>query len=129
MSTPRLDQKGFVHRDGTLEKIVGSFEVDAAPATALTNLRGNGYTGAVTAAGRYTLTLTDAASRLVSGSATCEITSGAVDMYAQLGTFTPGATGAATVVIRCMTGAAETDLPVGDRVHFELTVYGNPIDA
>ena len=127
MSTPRLDKRGFTNHNPTTEKIVGSFEVDAAPATALANIRGVGFTGAVTAAGRYTLTLDNAAYRLVSGSATCEITSGAVDMYAQLGTFTGGA--APTVVIRCMTAAVETDLPVGDRVHFELTVYGNPVDA
>lgn len=128
MSTPRLDQKGFVNHNETTEKIIGSFEVDAAPAVNCINLRGNGFTAAVTAAGRYTVTLTNAATRCINGYAVCEIISGAaVDLIGQLGAFTGGA--APTQVIRCMAAAVETDLPVTDRVHFELTVYGNPIDA
>ena len=131
MSTPRLDNKGFVVYDRTAEKIVGSFEVDAAPAVNIINVRGNGFVATVGAAGRYVITLNNAAYRLVSGWVCCECTSGvaALDYTGQLGAFTAGAGGVANAIVRTIDGGVETDIPVTDRVHFELTVYGNPIDA
>jgi len=132
MSTPRGDPKGFLCREPKCEKIIGSFETDAVPATAIVNPRGTGWVATVVGAvnGRFLITLTDAAYRLISGIAGMQVTTGAaVDMYAQTGTFTPGVTGAATVILRTFAGGAEADPAVGDRVHFELTVYGNPVDA
>lgn len=128
MSTPRLDQKGFINHDGTTEKIVGSFEVDAAPAVNIINILGKGFTVAVTAAGRYTITLTNAAYRLVSGTVMVDtVGAAAIDLYSQLGTFTPGA--APTAIVRTLNTGVETDILVNDRLYFELTVYGNPVDA
>ena len=131
MSTPRLDQKGFIHQDGRLEKIVGSFAMDAVPSVAAVNLLGTGYTvGIVAGNGTYNIILTDAAYRIVNARACIQTISAAnIDMYAQLTSVTAGIGGVAAVQVKCMTGAVETDLPVLDRIHFELTVYGVSVDA
>ncbi len=131
MSTPRLDQKGFIHQDGILEKIVGSFSMDAVPSVAAVNLLGNGYTVAIVAGnGTYDIILDDASPRIITARACIQIITGAaVDMYAQVESVTGGVTGAAAVRVKCMTGNVETDLPATDRIHFELTVYGVSIDA
>lgn len=132
MSTPRLDQKGFIQRDGRLEKIVGSFACDAVPSVNCINPLGSGWTATVVAAtaGTYDVTLTDAAYRIVHAEAYMQIITAAnIDMYAQVESTTAGATGAASIRIQCMTAAVETDVPVTDRVCFEITVYGNPVDA
>jgi len=131
MSTPRLDQKGFIHQQGTLEKIVGSFAMDAVPSVAAVNLLGTGYTVAIVAGnGTYDIVLDDAAFRIISARACIQTISAAnIDMYAQVESVTGGIGGTAAVRVKCMTGAVETDLPVTDRIHFELTVYGVSVDA
>ena len=131
MSTPRLNQKGFVHQDGRLEKIVGSFAMDAVPSVAAVNLLGNGYTVAIVAGnGTYDIVLDDAAFRIVSVRGGIQAISGAVvDMYLQTSLATAGIGGAAAVRVKCMTGNTETDLAVLDRIHFEITAYGSTVDA
>ncbi len=131
MSTPRLDQKGFIHQDGQLEKIVGSFAMDAVPSAAAVAPLGTGYTVAIVVGnGTYNIVLDDAALRILNARACIQTISAAnIDMYAQVESVTGGIGGAATVQVKCMTGNAETDLPVTDRIHFELTVYGVALDA
>mgnify|MGYP006909287027 CR=1 FL=1 len=129
MSNPRGDRKGFLCREPKAEKIIGSFTTDAVPATAITFPRGTGWTATVVGAvnGRFLVTLARPAYRMISCFTGMEATTGVgVDMYAQAGDFTPGV--APTFIIRTVAGGAEADPAVGDRVHFELTVYGDPVD-
>jgi len=108
---------------------MGRFTVDAAPAVNCVDLHGRGYTAAVTAAGRYTITFTDAVSDLITANATVMVALGNTDMEAQLGAFTAGGTGTATLVLRAMTAAVETDIAVGDYMMFEAVVYSEALDA
>ena len=129
MTYPRGNLEGFYHRERTPVRIMGRFTVDAAPATVLDDVHGRGWTGAVSAAGRYTITFDDAVSDLITANASVMAAAGSQDSEAQLGTFTPGGTGAATLVLRCMTGNAETDLLVGDYMCFDCVVYSEALDA
>ncbi len=126
MGTPRGHFKGFYHRLRNPTLVKGSFTLDAVPAT--DDVQGRGFTVARTAAGRYTVTFDDAAAVLYSARCSYQEAAGAgaVDMYGQTGTFTAGA--APTLVLRTMTAAVETDVPVGDRVFFEAVLYGENLD-
>ena len=130
MTYPRGNLEGFYHRERTPVRIMGRFTVDAAPAVNCVDLHGRGYTAAVTAVGRYTITFTDAVYSLITANATAMVVSaGSTDTEAQLGAFTPGGTGAATLVIRNMTAGAETDLLVDDYMCFEVVYYSEAMDA
>jgi len=90
---------------------------------------GHGFTVGHTGAGDYLITFTDAFSELLVAQAHFAAISGAaVDMYAQIGAFTPGAAGAATLQIRTETGAADTNPAATDSVIFQATMYGEPLD-
>lgn len=126
MSYPRGNLEGFYHRLRTPLKYMGRFTVDAVPA--VVNVQGHGFTVARTAAGRYTVTFTHAVAQLYSARVTAHAAAANVDAYGQAGAFTPGAAGAATLVLRNMTGAVETELVVDDYLHFEVVVYGEALD-
>ena len=127
MTLPKGDLRGYSHRLQNPIKIWGRFTLDAVPAT--DDVQGRGFTVARTAAGRYTVTFVDAAAVMYAGACTVQVAAGNVDMEGQLGAFTPGGTGAATLVLRSMTGNTETDVAVADYVNFEATLYGEAIDA
>ncbi len=126
MSTPRGNPLGFAHRLPNPVRVMGSFTLDAVPA--VDDVQGSGFTVARTAAGRYTVTFNDAAAVMYCGRCSYQEAAGAgaVDMFGQLGAFTAGA--APTLVLRTMTAAVETDVPVGDRVYFEAVLYGENLD-
>ncbi len=127
MSTPRTYPQGFYHEERNLTKIVGNFTVTAVPAIGV--VTGNGFAVGRTGAGDYLVTFTDAFSYLLCGHVVTSNPSGAaVDMFAQIGAFTPGGAGAATVQIRTKTGAVNTEVPADDSVHFEFTLYGETLD-
>jgi hypothetical protein len=105
---------------------MGRFTVDAAPAVNCVDLHGRGYTAAVTAAGRYTVTFAHPAYDLICCNATVMVAAGNTDTEAQLGAFTAGAV--PTLVLRNMTAGAETDLLVGDYMMFEATLYAEAMD-
>lgn len=126
MSYPRGNLEGFYHREQTPVKIMGRFTVDAVPVTDLAV--GRGYTVARTALGRYTVTFTDAYSQLITANATVMVAAGNTDVEAQLGAFTPGGAGTATLLMRCMVANAEVELTVGDYLMFEATLYGETLD-
>lgn len=129
MSTPRLDQKGFFTRDGHLEKVYGSFEDDGAGN--IIAVVGKGFTATTTGAGTglYDVVFDDDTRRLVNASATLEQIAAAVDMIPQLGAFTAGVGGVASVRIRTKTAGANAGMAATDRLHFEFTIYGNALDA
>jgi len=130
MGTPRNNIKGYYHRERNPVKIMGSFALSAAGTLDVDTIQGRGFTITVVPPavdGRYSLAFDDAYSRLISSKVTMQCAADNVDMYAQAGTFTPGA--AATVILRSMTGAVETDMPVNDRMNFEFTLYGEALDA
>jgi len=127
MTLPKGDLRGYSHRLNNPIKIWGRFTLDAVPVT--DDPQGRGYTVARTAAGRYTVTFDDAAAVLYHASCTVQVALGNVDMHGQVGTFTPGGTGAATLILRSMTGNTETDVAVADYVNFEATLYSEALDA
>jgi hypothetical protein len=126
MSTPRGNFRGFYHRLKNPIRVRGSFTLDAVPAAV--DAQGRGFTVARTAAGRYTVTFNDAAAVMYSGRCSYQEAAGAgaVDMFGQLGAFAAGA--APTLVLRTMTAAVETDVPAGDRVFFDVVLYGEALD-
>lgn len=126
MSYPRGNLERFYHRLRTPTKIMGKFTVDGVPAT--DDVHGRGFTVARTALGRYTVTFTDAVAVLYNVRVTSQTVGAAVDAFGQAGAFAPGAAGAATLVLRNMTGAVETEIVVGDYLHFEVTLYGEALD-
>lgn len=127
MSLPRGNLEGFYHRERTPVKIIGKFTVDAAPAATCEDIHGRGFTCAVTAAGRYTVTFDDQYQSMINARCDAQTVGAAVDLFGQVGAFTAGA--APTLVLRAMTGAVETDILVGDYLHFECTLYAEALDA
>lgn len=127
MSVPRYYPQGFYHSERNLTKVCGNWTVGAVGAVNV--VTGHGFTVARTGAGDYLVTFTAAFAYLLQAQACVEVNSGAaVDMYAQIGAFTPGAAGAATLQIRTETGAADTDPAATDAVHFEATLYGETLE-
>ena len=127
MSIPRYNPQSFWHKERNLTKVMGRWVVGAAGAVGA--ITGHGFGVTLTGAGDYLITFTDAFTELHSCQCNIMAISGAaVDMYAQIGAFTPGAAGAATLQIRCKTGAVDTNPAATDSVTFEATLYGEPLD-
>lgn len=126
MSYPRGNLEGFYHRERNPVRIMGRFTVDGVPVT--DDQQGRGYTVARTAAGRYTVTFVDACPVLITANATTMVATGNTDTVAQLGAFTPGLVGAATLVLRNMIAAVETELAVGDYMTFDAVIYSETLD-
>lgn len=128
MSTPRNNPQGFYHKERNLTTVVGRWSV-VGGAGAVNVVTGHGFTVARSGAGDYLITFTDAFSELLCAQAHVAAISGAaVDMYGQIGAFTPGAAGACTLQVRTETGAADTDPAATDSVIFSATMYGEPLD-
>ena len=129
MSLPRGNLEGFYHREGTPVRIMGRFTLDATPLVA--DIHGRGFTVVYAAGtpGVYTITFADAVAGLITANASLMVAAGNTDMEAQLGTFTPGGTGTATLVIRSVVAAVETDVAADDYVMFEAVVYSECLDA
>lgn len=129
MSDPRNNPHGFYHKERNITKVTGRWSITGGVG-AVDVVTGHGFTVARSGAGDYLVTFTDAFSELICAHAQVAAISGAaVDMYGQLGAFTPGAAGACTLQIRTKTGAVSTDPAATDSVHFEATLYGEPLDA
>jgi len=123
MTTPTNKPVGFFHRErGDLVKICGRFQIVTGPL--MGPYVGQGFVPTQTGAGDYLLTFTGAASAFVSGVATLEKAAPAADLYAQIGAFTAGGAGAATLQIRTKLAGANTTVVDDDWVHFEVTLYG-----
>lgn len=128
MSNPRTNPHKFWHKERNLTKVCGRWNITGGVG-AVDVVTGNGFTVARTGAGDYLITFTQAFSHLLVAQAHVAAISGvAVDMYGQIGAFTPGAIGAATLQVRTETGAADTDPAATDSVIFEATMYGEPLD-
>lgn len=128
MSTPRENPHGFYHEERNLTKIVGRWNITGG-AGAVDVVTGQGFAITRTGIGDYLVTFTDAFSELLCAHTSMATISGAaVDMYSQLGVWTPGAAGIATLQIRTKTIAAVTNPAATDSVHFEATMYGEPLD-
>ena len=129
MSNPRYNPQGFYHKERNLTHVVGRWTITGGVG-AVDVVTGNGFAVTRTGAGDYLVTFTDAFSAILVAQAHIAAVSGvAVDMYGQIGAFTPGATGAATLQVRAETGAADTDPAALDSVIFSATLYGEPLDA
>ena len=128
MTNPRNHPKGIWHKEQNLTKISGRFAVTGAPAIGV--VTGHGFAITRTGAGDYLVTFTDGFTHLLQGQVGVAAISGAaVDMYGQLGVFTPGAAGACTLQIRTKTGAVTTEVAATDSVHFEVTLYGEDLEG
>lgn len=128
MSDPRTNHHKFWHKERNLTKVVGRFAIAGAGGL-VGVVTGHGFAITRTGQGDYLVTFTDAFSNLVNCQVGMIIISGAaVDMYAQLGVWTPGAAGAATLQIRTKTIAAVQNPADTDSVTFEATLYGEPLD-
>lgn len=98
----------------------GSFAPNGASAIVATSNRGKGFTVARTSAGLFTVTFTNDYMALVAAWATVGLAV-AADMHAQIGTYTgPSGTTAATLTIRTIAVATETDIAAdaNNRVNF-----------
>jgi hypothetical protein len=131
MSNPRYNPQGFYHKERNLTHVVGRWSITAVGgAGSVAVVTGHGFTVTHAGVGDYLITFTDAFSELLVAQACVAAISGAaVDMYGQIGTFTPGGTGAATLQVRTETGAADTNPAANDSVIFSATLYGEPLDA
>lgn len=127
MSTPQLSPLGFKHlENGNTTKICGRFQIVAGPV--MGPFVGAGFTPTRTGVGDYLITFGNAFSYLLSGSAICQVAGAATDLVAQLGAFTPGGTGAATLQIRTKAIGVNTEVTNNDWVHFEATLYGECLE-
>jgi hypothetical protein len=129
MTYPRGNLEGFYHRERTPVRIMGRFTLDATPVVVDIHGRGFTVTYAAVTPGVYTIVFDDAVSDLITANATVMVALGNTDMEMQLGTFTPGGTGAATLVLRSIVAAVETDVAADDYVMFEAVVYSECLDA
>ncbi|MHA2064275.1 MAG: hypothetical protein ACXABY_07840 [Candidatus Thorarchaeota archaeon] len=118
MSIPRNDRSGFYHYESGACKILGRFQIVAGPV--MGPWVGRGFTPTRVGVGDYLITLTDAFAQIVSVQATCQVALNNVDLYAQIGTITPGA--APAVQIQTKAIAADTEVTANDWVNFEITV-------
>ena len=111
-------------------EIYVSWVVGAAGAVGV--VRGNKVTSVVGGGGTgiYTITLDDRYNQLYNASGMIAAISGAAeDLYVQVSAYVvgPAATGA-TVVIKCMTGAVETDPAATDEVFVKLVFSNSSLD-
>lgn len=117
-----MKEIGFWHyNQGEEMKVCGRFQITAVPA--MGPFVGQGFTPTRAGVGDYLLTFTGAAARMTSAKATCQCAA-ATDLDAQIGAFTAGAAGAATLQIRTKAAGANTEVTALDWVHFEVTLYG-----
>jgi hypothetical protein len=128
MSNPRNNPSKFWHPNRNLTYISGNWTV-VGGVGAVDVVTGNGFAVARTALGVYTITFTDAFSDLITAHANVAcITAANLDLVAQLGPFTPGAAGAATLIVRAKAIGANTEVAATDSVHFDALLYGEPLD-
>jgi hypothetical protein len=118
MTIPKNEGSGFYHYEPGAAKICGRFQIVAGPI--MGPWFGNGFTPTRVGVGDYLVTLGAAFAEITSVTATVQNAANNVDMYAQIGTITPGA--APAVQIQTKTIAADTEVPNDDWVNFEITV-------
>jgi hypothetical protein len=118
MSIPKNEGSGIYHYESGATKICGRFQIIAGPI--MGPFVGRGFTPTRVGVGDYLITLTDAFAQIVSVQATCMVALNNVDLYAQIGTITPGA--APAVQIQTKAIAADTEVTNDDWVCFEITV-------
>ncbi len=89
-----------------------SFAPNNTSAVDQTTIKGRGVASVTrSAAGKFTVALTDSYTSLLGGGADVRMSADNVDLYAQLGAFTAGTTAAnASIVVKLKTGATNTDL-------------------
>ena len=99
-------------------------------AGAIDNVTGTGFTVAYTGVGIYTVTFTQGftAMEAAHGCTLNQATGTPVDQIVEIGAFTAGAAGAATLVILNFTGAAAADPAAGDYVCFEAILKSEWLD-
>lgn len=117
MSIPKNDQRGFYHYEPGATKICGRFQIVAGPV--MGPYFGSGFTPTRVGVGDYLITVTDPFTQFLNASATCLVALNNVDLYAQIGAITVGAT--PTVQIQTKAIAADTEVTNDDWVCFEIT--------
>jgi hypothetical protein len=118
MTIPKNEQRGLYHYEPGAAKICGRFQIVAGPV--MGTWRGRGFTPTRVGVGDYLVTLTDPFAVILSVQATCMVALNNVDLYAQIGTITAGATPAVQIQTKAI--AADTEVTVGDWVCFEIAV-------
>lgn len=99
--------------------IAGSFTTNGASALSASGVKGKGFTVARTDTGKFTVTLDQQYTALLSGTATAQcITASNLDRACQLGAV--DVTSAKTIVIQTMAGTSPTDMDDTNKVHFVL---------
>jgi len=117
MTIPKNEGRGIYHYEPGATKICGRFQIVAGPV--MGPWVGRGFTPTRTGVGDYLVTLTDPFTVIVSVQATCMVALNNVDLYAQIGTITAGAT--PSVQIQTKAIAADTEVTANDWVCFEIT--------
>lgn len=125
MTIPKNENQGIYHYESGAAKICGRFQIVAGPV--MGPWFGDGFTPTRVGVGDYLITLTDAFWQIVSAEATCQPALHNVDLYAQIGTITPGA--APAVQIQTKAIAADTEVTADDWVCFEIVVRSEDIHA
>jgi hypothetical protein len=125
MTIPRHDPRGDYTYENGPAVISGSFQIVAGPVMGV-NV-GDGFVATRVGVGDYLVTLNDSFFGPIFVTATVRNAANNVDMYAQIGTITPGA--APTIQIRTKTAGANTEVPNDDWVHFEVVALSEWLDA
>ncbi len=127
MTIPRNDPspRGCFTYESGAAKICGSFQIVAGPVMG-PNV-GRGFVATRVGVGDYLITLNDPFFGPIICTAVVRNAANNVDMYAQIGTITPGA--APTIQIRTKTIGANTEVPNNDWVDFEITAMHEWNDA
>ena len=128
---PDTHPLGYYHHESDPTLVCGRVAIGAAGApgaitgAGVATVVGGGGTGI------YTLTFTEAFNQLVGARISCGNLSAtaAADLSCNLGAFTAGAAGAATLVIYTNTGAVATDPNNGGSINYALTLAGESSGA
>ncbi len=125
MTIPRHSERGVYTYEKGAAIITGSFQIIAGPIMG-PNV-GAGFVATRVGVGDYLITLNDAFFGPIFVTATVRNAANNVDMYAQIGTITPGA--APTIQVRTKTIGANTEVPNDDWVDFKVVALSEWLDA
>lgn len=108
--------------------IMGAFKPNGASAIDNTVNKGLGFTAARTAAGDYTLTLSDPLVEIISATLSLQLGSGDVDQHISSNAITPSA---GTITMTVMNGATPQDVAAhaNNWIHFCVWGYRTQVNA
>jgi len=125
MTIPKQERQGFYHEEPGAMKIMGRFQIVAGPV--MGPFEGNGFTPTRAGVGDYLITLDHPYTEINHAVATVQPATHTIDLYAQIGAITVGAT--PTVQIQTKAIAADAEVTADDWVAFEITVRNEDLDA